>query len=227
MKQNGINLSAIKVDRTSVKTKLNLDEIIQCLGQIAKILHEHPDKALVEIREISKKIDDQIPYYDGHMQRVTEYSLMIGRELELTSSELVMLEAAGLLHDFGKICIDENLLLKTGKLTDEERREIRHHVIKGFYILSGFEELGEILIGIRHHHEYWNGSGYPEGLAGEGISWIGRIIAIADSYDAMMSERPYRKAKTKEFAINELKINAGIQFDPELVEIFVSIVNDQ
>ncbi len=190
------------------------------------IIHKHPDKALVEIRGISKKIDDQIPYYDGHMQRVTEYSLMIGRELGLTGCDLVMLEAAGLLHDFGKICIDENLLLKTGKLTDEERREIRHHVIKGFYILSGFEELGEILIGIRHHHEYWNGSGYPEGLAGESISWIGRIIAIADSFDAMTSERPYRKAKSKLYALGELERNAGIQFDPKLVEVFLSILDE-
>lgn len=220
--------SAFKTEMTGMKQaghKLKLDEIISCLSQIAGILREHPEKALAKLREISKKVDDQVPYYDGHMQRVTEYSVMIGRRLGLTDNELLMLEAAGLLHDFGKIAIGENLLLKVGKLTAEERFEIQHHVIKGYHILSGFEAFGEILIGIRHHHEYWDGTGYPEGLAGESISWIGRIIAIADSYDAMTSERPYRRAKTREYAIDELKKNAGIQFDPQLVEVFLSIVD--
>jgi HD-GYP domain-containing protein (c-di-GMP phosphodiesterase class II) len=206
--------------------KLNLDEIIKCLSQVAGILHDHPERALKELRVISKKVDDQIPYYDGHMLRVTEYSVLIGRKLGLSDNDLIKLEAAGLLHDFGKIGIDEELLLKTGKLTPEERAEIQHHVIKGYYILSGFEEFGEILTGIRHHHEYWDGSGYPGGLAGENISLIGRIIALADSYDAMTSERPYRKAKTKEYAIDELKRNAGKQFDPKLVEIFVEELNN-
>jgi len=190
-------------------------------------MRDQPDQALNELREISRTVDDQIPYYDGHMQRVTEYALLIGVKLGLPDRDLVMLEAAGLLHDFGKIGIDEELLLKIDKLTANEREEIRLHVIKGFHILSGFEEFGEILIGIRHHHENWDGSGYPEGLSGENISLIGRIIAIADSYDAMTSARPYRKVKTKMYALNELRKNAGIQFDPELVEIFISIVNDQ
>jgi HD-GYP domain-containing protein (c-di-GMP phosphodiesterase class II) len=205
--------------------KLNLDEIIKCLSQVAGILHDQPEKALKDLRIISKKVDDQIPYYDGHMQRVTEYSVHIGRKLGLSDDDLVTLEVAGLLHDFGKIGIDEGLLLKTGKLTSEERAEIQQHVIKGYYILSGFEEFGEILTGIRHHHEYWDGSGYPGGLASESISLIGRIIAIADSFDAMTSERPYRKAKTKECAVNELKSNIGKQFDPKLVEIFIEILS--
>ena len=161
------------------------------------------------------------------MQRVTEYALLIGVKLGLPDKDLVMLEAAGLLHDFGKIGIDEELLLKTDILNADDRAEIRLHVIKGYHILSGFEEFREILIGIRHHHEYWDGSGYPEGLSGENISLIGRIIAIADSYDAMTSERPYRKAKTKEYALDELRKNAGIQFDPKLVKIFISIIYDR
>ena len=206
--------------------KLNLDEIIGCLDQVAKILHDQPDKALARLREISKTVDDQIPYYDGHMRRVTEYSMLMGNKLGLSDNDLVTLEAAGLLHDFGKIGIDEVLLLKTVKLSPEERIEIQHHVIKGFHILSGFDEFGEILTGIRHHHEYWDGSGYPGGLTGENISLIGRIIAIADSYDAMTSERPYRKAKIKDYAINELKKNAGKQFDPKLVEIFIEALKN-
>jgi HD-GYP domain-containing protein (c-di-GMP phosphodiesterase class II) len=201
---------------------INLDEIIKCLSQIARILHNQPKKALAELRKISQTVDNQIPYYDGHMQRVTEYSLDIGRELGLSDGDLVTLEAAGLLHDFGKIAIDEVLLLKPVKLSPAERAEIQQHVIKGYYILSGFEEFGEILIGIRHHHEFWDGSGYPEGLTGDSISLIGRILTIADSYDAMTSERPYRKAKTRDYAIIELLDKAGIQFDPDLVEIFLT-----
>jgi len=206
--------------------KLNLDEIIKCLSQVAGILHDHPEKALRELRVISKKVDDQIPYYDGHMQRVTEYSLLIGRKLGLSEDDLITLEAAGLLHDIGKIGVDEQILLKIGKLTPEERSEIQNHVIRGFYILLGFEELNDILTGIRHHHEYWDGSGYPGGLAGVSISSIGRIIAIADSYDAMTSERPYRKAKTKEYAVNELRNKVNVQFDPRLVEIFIDVLKD-
>lgn len=205
--------------------ELNLDEIIQCLCRVARILHDNPELALEELRAISKAVDKNIPYYDGHMERVTNYSLMIGRQLDLSDDDLVMLEAAALLHDFGKIGIDEELLLKTVKLTPDERAEIQQHVIKGYYILAGFEEFAGILTGVRHHHEYMDGSGYPEGLVGENISLIGRIIAIADSYDAMTSERPYRKAKTKEYAINELKKKAGIQFDPKLVDVFIRAID--
>lgn len=203
---------------------LNLDEIIKCLGRIAKILHDKPEEALKELREIGSLIDSQVPYRDGHTQRVSEYSMKIGKELCLTDKEMVILEAAALLHDFGKIGIDEEILMKPSSLNDCEREEVERHVLRGFYMLDGFVELEEVIKGVKSHHEHYNGSGYPEGLSKDSIPLIGRIIAVADAYDAMTNDRPYRKAKTKEEAIEELKRFAGKQFDPEIVEVFVKIL---
>jgi HD-GYP domain-containing protein (c-di-GMP phosphodiesterase class II) len=200
---------------------LELDEIIECLDRIAKILHDKPEQALKELQELSSVIDRQVPYCDGHTQRVCKYSLKIGEELSLTDKEMVILEAAALLHDFGKIGVNEETLLKPGPLTKSERIEIEMHVLRGYYILSGFAELEQVLKGVRNHHEHYDGSGYPNGLAEDNIPLIGRIIAVADAYDAMTSERPYRKARTKQEAMNELKRCAGTQFDPEIVEVFI------
>jgi len=204
---------------------LNIDSIIDCLGRIVKILHDKPQEALRELREISSMVDDQVPYRDGHNQRVNEYSLRIGRELDLSEKEMVILEAAALLHDFGKIGVDEQILLKPSSLNEEEKIEVGSHVLRGYYILSGFAELEQALKGVRTHHERYDGSGYPEGLERDSIPLIGRIIAVADAYDAMTSERPYRKARTKQEAMDELKKMAGHQFDPAIVKIFLKILN--
>ncbi|MEO0127655.1 MAG: HD-GYP domain-containing protein [candidate division WOR-3 bacterium] len=207
-----------------VNARLKSDEIIKCLGRIAKILHDKPEEALKELREIGSLIDSQVPYRDGHTQRVSEYSMKIGKELCLTDKEMVILEAAALLHDFGKIGIDEEILMKPSSLNDCEREEVERHVLRGFYMLDGFVELEEVIKGVKSHHEHYNGSGYPEGLSKDSIPLIGRIIAVADAYDAMTNDRPYRKAKAKQEAIEELKRFAGKQFDPEIVEVFVKIL---
>jgi HD-GYP domain-containing protein (c-di-GMP phosphodiesterase class II) len=204
--------------------KYDLTDIIECLTRTAGILRNQPDQALKELHQISRRIDRQVPYRDGHMQRVCVYAIKIGKQLSLTDAELVILEAAALLHDFGKIGINEKILVKPDPLTDEERLEIQKHVPRGYYILQGFAELAPILDGIRHHHEQYDGSGYPEGLAGENISLYGRIIAIADAYDAMISKRPYRRIKTRAEAATELKQCAGKQFDPRLINIFIGVL---
>ncbi len=207
--------------------KLNLDEIIKTLSSVAMTLRENPQKALKELREIGRKIDQQIPYRDGHILRVAEYSLAIAEELGFSEEEKVTLEVAALLHDFGKIGIDENILLQPRKLTEDEKNEVDMHVMRGYYMLAGFNELIEAMAGIKHHHEYYNGSGYPEGLKKNEIPVIARIIAIADAYDAMTSERPYRRALTKEEAIRELKANAGTQFDPSILRIFIKYITSK
>lgn len=203
---------------------LDIEKIILCLGQVAKILHHKPKEALIELRNIAHLIDRQIPYYDGHILRVTEYSVEIGKQLGLSEKDMVTLEAAALLHDLGKIGVDEELLLKPGKLSRNEKAEIENHALRGYYILLGFEELERSLEGVRNHHEHYNGSGYPGGVVGKNISLFGRIIAIADAYDAMTSDRPYRKAKTKKAAIKELKKFSGKQFDPEIVKAFIKVL---
>lgn len=207
--------------------KINLDEIIRTLSTVALTLRENPIKALKDLRKIGKRIDRQIPYRDGHILRVTEYSMAIAEELGFSEEEKVILEVAALLHDFGKIGIDESILLQPRKLTEPEKEEVDMHVMRGYYMLAGFNELIEALSGVKHHHEHYNGSGYPEGLQKSEIPIIARIIAVADAYDAMTSKRPYRNAMTKEEAIKELKANAGTQFDPAIVRIFIKYITSK
>lgn len=203
---------------------INLDEIIHTLGDVAKILRDKPTTALAELRKISSEIDKQIPYRDGHSARVCDYSLKVGNALGFSDEQLIILEAAALLHDFGKICVEENLLKKPDLLVGEERDEVQKHVLRGYHILSGFVDLDEALKGVRSHHEHYNGLGYPQGLTDGNIPLFGRIIAVADAFDAMTSDRPYRKAKGRQEALEELKRNAGQQFDPHIVEIFLTVV---
>jgi HD-GYP domain-containing protein (c-di-GMP phosphodiesterase class II) len=139
---------------------------------------------------------------------------------------MVVLEAAALLHDFGKIGIEEDILCKPEDLVGSERSEVEKHVLRGYYILSGFAEFDAALEGIRTHHEHYNGMGYPYGLSNSSIPLIGRLLSVVDAYDAMTSDRPYRKAQTKKDAIKILRDKAGTQFDPEVVKIFIKIIKE-
>lgn len=205
----------------SSTNKIDLDAIIKCLSTVAETLKEDPKTAVRNLRKIGAEIDSKVPYRDGHNIRVTDYCLAIADALGFTADAKLTLEVAALLHDFGKIGIDENILLKPRTLTEQEKREISMHVMRGYYMLAGFNELIEALRGVRSHHEFYDGSGYPEGLRHEEIPLMGRIIAVADAFDAMTSERPYRAAKTQEEAIAELQKCSGSQFDPIVVEVFV------
>ncbi len=203
------------------KDKLNLDNIIRCLGEVAKTLKENPQKALKDLRRIGALIDSNIPYRDGHSIRVADHCLAIADYLGFDENEKVTLEVAAILHDFGKIGIDEEILLQPRKLTVEEKQVVEMHVMRGYYMLIGFNEMIEALSGIKSHHEFYNGGGYPAGLSKNAIPLMGRIIAVCDAYDAMTSDRPYRKARTNEDAIGQLNEQAGRQFDPALVRIFI------
>lgn len=187
-------------------------------------LKDKPKLALEELRQVGRLLDSIVPYHDGHSERVSMYALAIARELRFSKGELVMVEASALLHDLGKVGIDEKVLYKPGPLTDVERIEIRKHVLRGYYILSGFTDIQEILNGVRAHHEHWDGTGYPDGLSDGEIPLIGRILAVADAYDAMTSKRPYRPIYTKEEAIAELKKFSGVQFDEQIVRIFLKVL---
>lgn len=203
---------------------VDLDRIIQTLGSVARILRDEPGKALEQLREISGDIDGQIPYRDGHSLRVSDLALKTGEQMGLSDYELVTLEAAALLHDFGKIGVEDDILVKPASLVDQERTEVERHVLRGYHILSGFVELEEALKGVRTHHEHYDGMGYPAGLMDGNIPLIGRIIAVADAFDAMMSDRPYRKARSREYAISELHKFSGSQFDPKVVQVFLTII---
>jgi len=146
---------------------------------------------------------------------------MIGKQLNLREDELNLLRHMANLHDIGKIGVDESILNKNGPLTKEEWQEVRKHPEIGYRLLVSSNEYADIARDILHHHERYDGKGYPQGLTATDIPFFSRIIAVADAYDAMTSERPYRHALLHEEAINELKNNMGTQFDPEIAQNFI------
>ncbi len=162
-------------------------------------------------------------YTSGHSQRVTEVSVAIAKELGLPKESLEKIRLTGLVHDIGKIGVRESVLNKPGSLTEEEYEHIKLHSETGEHILNPIVEDEEILKAVRHHHERYDGQGYPDGLKGEQIPQLARIIAVADTFDAMTSERPYRKAMSKEVACAEVERCRGTQFDPEAADAFLEV----
>lgn len=175
------------------------------------------------IKSIAFALDAKDQYTHGHSMRVTLYSLALAKALNLPDDLLEEIETTGLLHDIGKIAIPEKILLKPGKLTDEEFEVIKKHPELGEHLVNGIGKLKLISNWMKYHHERFDGRGYPEGLVGEEIPISSRIIAIADTYDAMTSSRSYRPALSHEDAINEINRCSGSQFDPKLAELFISI----
>lgn len=174
------------------------------------------------IKSISCALDAKDPYTHGHSLRVTLYSLILASKLGLTDSALEEIETAGLLHDIGKIGIPQSILCKTSKLTDEEFEIMKDHTGQGAKMIQNVKKLRAVASWLKSHHERWDGRGYPCGLKGTEIPLFARVIALADTYDAMTSTRPYRKALPHEVAIQEIKRCSGVQFDPELAEIFIA-----
>lgn len=175
------------------------------------------------IKSIASALDAKDPYTHGHSMRVTLYSIILAKELNLPQEQLEQIETAGLLHDIGKIAIPQSILCKPGKLTDDEFSIMKTHPINSEKLIASIKKLHEISPGVKHHHERWDGKGYPDRLQGEEIPFSARIIAIADTYDAMTSTRSYRKALEHEVAISEIQRCSGSQFQPELAQKFVEI----
>ena len=148
---------------------------------------------------------------------------ILAKELNIPEQDLELVETAGLLHDIGKIAIPESILCKPGKLDDDEFKIMKSHPVNSERLIASIKKLHEVSPGVKHHHERWDGRGYPDGLSGENIPYSARIIAIADTYDAMTSTRSYRKALDHDVAINEINRCAGTQFDPVLAKKFVEI----
>ncbi|RMC99842.1 diguanylate cyclase [Clostridium autoethanogenum] len=189
-----------------------------------KKLFESPSMRGKTISAIINTLHEKNKREEQHSHRVSEYCNLLGKAMNLPDGEIQELKTVGLLHDIGKVAIDENILNKPGKLTDEEWEEIKRHPEIGYRILSSVNDMAEMSEYVLAHHERWDGKGYPKGLKGDQIPLKSRIIAIADAFDAMISERAYRSALSKEIAVEELIKNAGIQFDPELVKIFIEKV---
>ena len=178
------------------------------------------------VKAIIEALDAKDSFTLGRSRRVAFFALKLVNKMALSPTEVSQIELAGLLHDIGMIGVTEEILNKTQKLSDEEYEKIKMHVHYSVKILEDIKQLSEITEIIKYHHEYYNGCGYPFGLKGEEIPLGSRIIAIADAYDAMVSNRAYRKSLTSDEAVKVLQQSAGKQFDPNLVELFVEILPD-
>jgi putative nucleotidyltransferase with HDIG domain len=177
------------------------------------------------IKSLAAAIEVKDSYTHSHSESVINYATAIGEELQMDEPEMKLLNKACLLHDLGKIGIDDSILQKVTPLTFNERKDIERHPVIGSQILQSVGSLADVAEIVRFHHEQYDGSGYPDHLIGEDIPKLARILAIADSFDAMTSDRPYRKALNLEQAIEQLKVCSGKQFDPALVDVFLRVLN--
>lgn len=228
-KKNQFNLIEMSISLgASIKNALN-DDIYENLKEAEEKLHRQKFLKEKSIRSsiifsLCQSLHEKNVETQAHTQRLVKYSMEIGKYLEFTTAQLDELELVTKLHDIGKIGISETVLLKKGKLSEEEFEEIKTHTEKGYRILQASNELSNVARGVLTHHERYDGGGYPLGLKGEEIPIMARIVNVVDSYDAMITDRGYNKVKTKEEAIEEIEKCRGKQFDPNIADIFINIL---
>jgi putative nucleotidyltransferase with HDIG domain len=188
-------------------------------------MHESLHRTYIDtIKALVLAMESRYPYMKGHSTRVTRYAVRIARQMKLSDTDMEMLHYTGYIHDVGKIAIPDAILNKPAKLTPSERAIIELHPIKGQEMLLPLKFLDKGIPAVRHHHERYDGNGYPDGLEKKKIPLGARILGAADAFDAMTSERPYRPKMQLKEAIKELEVNSGSQFDPEVVSVFIRIL---
>ncbi|MBF0406057.1 MAG: GAF domain-containing protein [Candidatus Riflebacteria bacterium] len=193
----------------------------------ARLYAKTKEQYLSMVAALAAAIETKDAYTHGHSKNVMEYAVKIAREMALSEDEIETIKFAGLLHDIGKIGIKDMILSKVGTLTHEEKSELRNHPQYGAFIMEQIDFLKEIAPLTLSHHEKYDGSGYPLGLKGEEIPLGARILAVADTFDSMIADRPYRKAFPLDYVITEMKKVAGSQLDPRVVEVFLSILRNE
>jgi putative two-component system response regulator len=199
----------------------------QLLKDLQQALAQLEELSMATIRALADALDAKCDYTSGHSLRVSRYAVTIGRAMGLPDDILKDLELAGILHDVGKIGVPESILWKPARLTPEEQAIMAQHPVRSAQIIGDIPVLGRARDWVLHHHEYMDGSGYPDHLVGEQIPLGARIILVADAYDAMTTDRPYRKAIGYEKAATELRKYSGKQFDGQVVEALLSVVGDK
>jgi HD-GYP domain-containing protein (c-di-GMP phosphodiesterase class II) len=173
-----------------------------------------------------RAIDARDPYTARHSEKVAGYAVALAHALDLPPADCQRIHLAGLLHDVGKVGLERSILHKPGKLTDAEWAQVREHPALSAHIIGAVSRFAPYVAGARHHHERFDGAGYPDGLAGAAIPLDARILAVADAYDAMTSDRSYRPALSHDEAIRRLEADAGVQFDPACVRVFAALEHD-
>ena len=203
-------------------------QLIKKINDELKSTYDKLESAYMETIEILRfTVEAKDAYTRGHSDRVSAYSVLIGEALGLSEDDLKTLKIGGLFHDIGKIGIPDSILLKNDKLDDEEYSEIKNHPAIGAHILSNATIFKDIIPIVKHHHERFDGHGYPGKLKGEEIPYLARIATVADSFDAMTSKRSYRDSLPIDVVKEEIKKNSGTQFDPEIAEVFLKILDEQ
>lgn len=211
---------------SGIKSISQMNEIKK-INEELKNANDMLEKAYLEsIQTLRYTVEAKDTYTRGHSDRVSEFSVLIGKKLNLSEEDLKNLEIGGLFHDIGKIGLPDSILLKESKLTDNEYSEIKNHPSIGAHILSTATIFKDIIPIVKHHHERYDGHGYPAQLKGEDIPYLSRITAIADSFDAMTSRRTYRDSLPLETVISEFEKCKGTQFDPEITDVFLDILRN-
>ncbi len=207
-------------ERRIMSSARRLGRFVQMARRNRKLQIEAGNMLQGLLRSLVSAVDANDAYTCGHSLRVALYARQLGEAAGLVPTTLDRIYLAGLLHDIGKIGVDTRVLRKAGRLTDDEFAQIRQHPVVGHHILSGIPQVHDVLPGVLHHHERYDGRGYPHKLAGADIPLMARILAVADSFDAMTSDRNYRHARPAAKALAEVAQCAGTQFDPTLAKLF-------
>ena len=211
---------------SAIKSVKQMDEIKRINEELSES-NEKLEKAYLDmVQTLRYTVEAKDTYTRGHSDRVSEYSVLIGEKLGLPEDQIKTLRIGGLFHDIGKIGIPDSILLKPDKLSDDEYSQIKNHPSIGAHILGSAEIFKDIIPIVKHHHERYDGNGYPSRLKGEEIPYIARIAAVADTFDAMTSRRSYRGPIDIEHVKEEIKRCEGTQFDPQIAEVFLDILNN-
>lgn len=201
--------------------------LIREINTELKDAYDKIEKAYLETIEVLRyTVEAKDTYTRGHSDRVSEYSVLLGKKLNLSEQDINTLRVGGLFHDIGKIGVPDSILLKESKLTDDEYSEIKNHPSIGAHILSNATTFQNVIPIVKHHHERYDGSGYPGKLKGEDIPYLARIAAVADAFDAMTSKRTYRDSLPLEIVKQEIEKCKGTQFDPNCADAFLDILNN-
>ena len=211
---------------SAIKSVKQMDEIKRINEKLEDSKEQLEQAYLDMVQTLRYTVEAKDSYTRGHSDRVSEYSVLIGEKLGLPAEQIKTLRIGGLFHDIGKIGIPDSILLKPAKLTDEEYSQIKNHPSIGAHILGSAAIFQDIIPIVKHHHERYDGNGYPSKLKGEEIPYLARIAAVADTFDAMTSRRSYRGPIEVEHVKEEIKRCEGTQFDPQIAEVFIEILNN-
>lgn len=211
---------------SGIKSITQMNEIKRMNEELSDTYEKLEKAYLDSIETLRFTVEAKDPYTRGHSDRVSEYSVLIGKKLGLSEEDIKTLRVGGLFHDIGKIGIPDSILLKEAKLTDDEYSQIKNHPAIGAHILCNAEVFKNIIPIVKHHHEKFDGTGYPSRLKGEDIPYFARISAVADTFDAMTSKRTYRDALSVDIVRAEIEKCSGTQFDPEIAKVFLDILDN-